>query len=195
MGQKGQLTAADPIPLNEYYRLAEGLHKDRRYLWELYCRISFCTGLRISEVRTIKWSEILDKDELVIWQRKTKKTRKIPLNESVRNRIKYLYQLLGKPELTRPVFYNKKTEKALTADYINRRLKLFRVEYRISIKNLSTHSFRKTFGRFVYDSQQNKTEALVYLNTIFQHTDIDTTRRYIGLIEDEINSVYNAIIG
>lgn len=95
---KGQLTTSDYLPIDEFNRLCDCLRKDKLYTWELYCRVSFCTALRASDVLTLRWIDILDTDELVKIEQKTKKTRSIPLNASVREKLEELYNLLGRPD-------------------------------------------------------------------------------------------------
>jgi len=81
----------------------------------------------------------------------------------------------------------------MTIQYINNKTKAWKIRYKLTLGNFSTHTFRKTFGRYIYDSTENKSEALVILNSIFKHSSIDITKVYIGLREDEINSAFNLI--
>jgi integrase len=190
---KGQLTTADYLPMEDYNRLVDGLHNDKEYLWELYCRLGFCTALRASDVLSLKWTDILEKDELGKMEGKTEKGRRIKLNNSVKKKIQELYALLGKPLTTQPVIYNPKTEKAYTLEHINRLLKTFRFKYKLPIKAFSTHTFRKTFGRYVYESSGRTAESLILLNSILRHSKLETTKIYIGLQQNEIDKVFNSI--
>ena len=69
---KGQLTTADYLPYKEFLRLLDALDRDREYLGETYCWLSFCTAFRASDVRTLKWKDVLGKKELVRIEQKTK---------------------------------------------------------------------------------------------------------------------------
>ena len=86
---KGQLTTADYLPIAEYNRLVRGLEKDGEYLWETYCWLSFCTACRASDVRTLRWKDILGKSTMTRIEQKTKKNRLIKFNRDVqeKNRI------------------------------------------------------------------------------------------------------------
>ena len=75
---KGQLTTSDYLPIEEFNRLCECLRKDKLYTWELYCRVAFCTALRASDVLTLRWSDILDTEELVKIEQKTKRHEASP---------------------------------------------------------------------------------------------------------------------
>lgn len=193
MAKKNQLTTSDYLEFNEYDRLLGRLHEDKEYLWEMYARLSFCTACRVSDVLSLKWKDILNQSLLVIVEQKTKKTRKIPFNASVKNKIVELYSLLGSPNINELIFVSKVTGGAITVQYINQKLKEFKVKYRVSIGNFSTHTFRKTFGRYVYESNNRSAESLILLNKILNHSSIDVTKTYIGITQDEINSIYNSI--
>lgn len=190
---KGQLTTADYLPIEEFNKLTESLHNDRFFLWELYCRLSFCTALRASDVRDLRWKDFLNKDTLVRTEIKTGKTRKVTFHISVKEKLSELYDLLGKPDPDNYAILNPKTNNAYSLEYINRKLKTFRVKYRLPIKAFSSHTFRKTFGRYVYESNNKSAESLILLSTIFRHSSIETTKVYIGLRQEEINGVYNSI--
>lgn len=190
---KGQLTTADYLPIEEFNRLVDSLHDDRLFLWELYCRLSFCTALRASDVLSLKWVDILEKDRLVRKETKTGKSREIILNHSVREKFSELYVLLGKPNVNTYVILNPRTKRTYSLEYINLLLKTFRVKYRLSIEHFSSHTFRKTFGRYVYEKNGKTAESLILLSTIFKHTNIETTKVYIGIRKTEINRVFNSI--
>lgn len=191
--EKGKLTTADYLPIEDFNRLVEGLHTDGLYMWELYCRLSFCTALRASDVLTLTWEDILEKEFLDKIERKTGKGRRITFNPSVQQKIKELYTLQGEPNKKGSPFLNPKTKMHYSLEYINRLLKGFKCRYRLSIKAFSTHTFRKTFGRYVYESNGRSAESLILLNSIFRHSSIDITKVYIGLRQAEIDKVFNSI--
>lgn len=190
---KGQLTTSDYLPIEEFNRLCDCLRKDKQYVWELYCRVAFCTALRISDLLTLRWTDILYKDELIITEHKTGKTRNIPLNKSVGIKLTELYEIMGKPEKNMPLIYNYRWKRTYSKEHINDMLKNFKRKYKLTIKHFSTHSFRKTFGRYVYEHCNKSAESLLFLSEILEHSDIKVTKRYIGLNKDEINSIYQYI--
>lgn len=193
MAKKNQLTKSDYLPMPEFKKLLKELHKDKKYLWELYARISFCTALRCSDVLSLTWHDIINRCSLTITEKKTGKTRKIPFNIQTQDRIDEAYILMKKPNPNELVFYNRKTRKPFTIQYINKLAKEWKEKYGLAIGNFSTHTFRKTFGRYVYDTSKDKSEALILVNSILNHSTIDVTKVYIGLRQDEVNSVFNSI--
>lgn len=190
---KGQLTTADYFAFTEYLRLLQELHQDGLYQWEAYCKISFFTALRVSDVRSTRWMDLLGKDEMIKVEKKTQKRRVIKINEEIRDDIMWMYELLGRPDPSLSVICNPRTKEPYSREYINRKLKWFRWRYRLKIKAFSTHSFRKTFGRYVYESKGRTAEALLLLNQILLHKNMDTTRRYIGLVQEDVVGVYNSL--
>lgn len=193
MGAKGVSTTADYLPFPEYLRLLQRLHADGFYQWEAYAKISFFTALRVTDVRSTCWKDILGKSELVKVEKKTGKTRHITINKEMQEEIQTLYHLLGQPNPNQSIICNPCTGKAYSREQINHVLKVFRYKYKLKIRAFSTHSFRKTFGRYVYESMGRTGEALIILNQIFQHKDMDTTRRYIGLLQEDVANVYASL--
>lgn len=190
---RGQLTTADYLPIAEYNRLVRGLEKDGEYLWETYCWLSFCTACRASDVRVLRWKDILWKDTLTQIERKTKKNRLIKFNRDVQEKNLFLYGMLGQPDPEQYIFLSPRTGRPYSLEHINKLLKVFRVRYRLPIRAFSTHTFRKTFGRYVYELMGRSAEALILLNQIFRHSNLETTRRYIGLAQEDINKVFDSI--
>lgn len=193
MAKKNQLTTSDYLKYSEYERLLECLHNDGLYQWEMYARASFCTACRASDVMRFKWGDLLDKASITVTEQKTGKTRIIPLNTSVQKKFKELYELMGRPDRKDFILHNDREDHSITIQHINRMLKTMKRKYRLDIQHFSTHTFRKTFGRFVYESYNRSAESLILLNKIFKHTSIAITKAYIGITQDEISSVFNSI--
>lgn len=193
MSKKGQRTTSDYLPITEYWRLLQCLHNDQFFQWEAYCKISFCTSLRVSDVRTTTWGDLLNTQEFIKTEKKTKKTREILINKEIRDDIMRMHRLLGKPNRGTSVICNPRTGEPYTPQFINRKLKWFRWKYQLPIKRFSTHTFRKTFGRYVYESLGRTPDALVRLSQIFDHKNIETTRRYIGLDQVDIVQVFESL--
>lgn len=194
MARKNQLTTSDPLSFSEYTRLLDCLHNDGRYIWEMYARLSFCTACRVSDVLKLRWNDILNKSAIVVTEQKTGKTRRIPFNPSVQQKFKELYELLDRPDKKDYVFVSRgERDTHFTCQYVNRMLKQFKKDYKLSVNHFSTHTFRKTFGRYVYDTHDHSAESLILLNKIFKHHSIEITKTYIGITQEEISSIYESI--
>lgn len=192
MAKKGVLTTADYLPYEEYKVVLNKLHIDKRYIDELYFVIAFSTALRVSDIIQLRWEDILDTTSLTCIEIKTGKTRKIKINHTVQERISLLYELLGRPYKGWFLFKDS-LEENITPQTINRRLKYIKDKYGLTVGNFSTHTFRKTFGRYVYEKMDRSQEALLLLCMTFNHSNPSVTLRYLGIRQDEINSLYDSI--
>ena len=182
-------TTSEPLDFDEFKGLLGKLRENGEYKWELYCLVSFCTAFRVSDVKTTTWEDIFNKNDFVKIEQKTQKMRKIPIGHSFQKRLRELYSLMGCPDMNSTVLLNERTGGPYSTQYINRTLKKWIGPYRLSIKKFSTHSFRKTFGRYVWEMMGKTMEALMLLCLIFKHD----TMIYIGIRQDEINGVFKMI--
>ena len=77
---------------------------------------------------------------------------------------------------------------------INRHLKTIKQQYGLKVQNLSSHSFRKTFGRKIVQNAGEQSEmALIKLSEIYNHASPMITRRYLGLRAEELNEIYEGL--
>lgn len=193
MARKGLSTTADYLPFDELKKLFEGLHRDKLYKWEAYCKVSYCTAFRISDVRTTRWMDILHQSELIKMEQKTKKSRLITFSQEIADNIAQLYELAGSPDPSLSVICNPHTHQPYSREYINRRLKYFRVRYQVNIRHFSTHSFRKTFARNTFEANGGTMKALSLIQKILNHKNPQTTLIYMGYVQDDINEIYNSL--
>ena len=194
MAKKNQLTAADIFTYVEYKNLVDRLHEDGEYRIELFARLQFCTACRAGDVLNFRWKDILHKDKLVVTEQKTGKTRAITFNTTVCKTFSDLYKLLGEPDKDQLIFKSPYGEdKPISIQFVNRELKRIKRKYRLKIGNFSTHTFRKTFGRYVYDKNNHSAESLILLNKIYKHSSLEITKTYIGITQDEIDGIFNSI--
>lgn len=194
MSVKGQLTTADYMTYEQFNYLCDCLRKDKQYMWELYCRVSFCTANRISDVLKLRRKDILGKNKVVRLEQKTQKGRQVKFNKTVQDKFIELYELLGKPDTEQYLIFNPKRKKAYHQNTVNLKQTEFKYKYKVKIENFTSHTFRKTFGRWVYESNNRSGEALILLNSIFRHSNLETTKIFIGLQQDDINKVFESIV-
>jgi integrase len=82
---------------------------------------------------------------------------------------------------------------AVSTQFINRKLKEIKVVYRLKIDHFSTHSFRKTFGRRIWEQDNHSEKSLIMLSEIFNHSGTVITRKYLGIRQEEIANVYELL--
>jgi len=148
-------------------------------------------GLRISDLLNIKWNDVLKKDELVIIESKTKKQRVITINPMVKEAIEHCSNKRDEDNRWKSDFIlSNQWGGKISVSYINRRLKVIFKKYNVKVQNPSSHTLRKTFGKRIWDSDNQSERSLIYLSEIFNHSSTTVTRRYIGINDQKIKSFY-----
>ena len=100
MSLKYSNTTADFLQWDEAMNLIRKLAKDGNYKMSLLIALGCFTGLRISDILSLRWNQILDTDEFTIIEHKTKKKRTIRVNLQLRKHIRDCYEHI-KPVLNR----------------------------------------------------------------------------------------------
>ena len=187
MSLKGSHTTADYLPWNDMQLLVQKLERDKQYPFALMIALGSYTGLRISDLLPLKWEEVISQEHLRITEKKTGKMRNIHLHKDVRQTLIRIHQELNAP-ITDHLFKSREG-RVYSLQYINRKLKKLNKYYQLNI-SFSTHTFRKTFGRRIWDKNDNSEKSLILLGQIFNHTSVAITKRYLGIREQEIKNVY-----
>ncbi|MBN8695189.1 MAG: tyrosine-type recombinase/integrase [Bacteroidetes bacterium] len=192
---KRKQTATSGMEWNTMLGLTQRLKQDKQYRDYLMITVGCYFGLRIGDLLSLRWSDVIDKDELILTEQKTKKSRKITINPKVSEAINLCLNKLrsdGTFSETGYLFSNR-WGGPVTISYVNKRLKVVFKKYNVNVKNPSSHTLRKTFGKRIYESDNKSEKALIYLSEIFSHSSISTTRRYIGITQEHIADMYLAL--
>lgn len=193
MSLKYSTTTADFLEWNQMIHLVRRLYADSNYTYSLLIALGSFWGLRISDLRCLRWSDILDKEEITVIEKKTGKRRVITISAQLQRHITDCFKSLSPSSQECPCFVSQMGT-VLTTQRINSVLKELKKRYRLQINNISSHSMRKTFGRqIVVMAGDNSEMALIKLSEIFGHSSTAITRRYLGLRQQEISEVYNAL--
>jgi integrase len=194
MSKLGQITTTSFIDWNDFISLITRLEKDKEYKFCLLVSIGVFTGLRISDLLTLKYLDILEDDVFLITEKKTKKDRSIKVNSTLKEIVQRVYNKLNVSNPNELIFLNKYGTKSIDKSYVNVKLKELFLKYRIKVKgNVSTHTFRKTLGRRVVEVNNYSSESLVLLMELFGHSNMGITKRYLGITKDEIHNVYDCL--
>ena len=81
MSLKYSSTTADYLVWSDAMNLIRKLAKDENYKISLLIALGCFTGLRISDILSLRWKQILDADEFTVIEKKTDKVRTIRLNQ------------------------------------------------------------------------------------------------------------------
>ena len=182
-----RLTKSDYIDFDKCLNTGRRLiNSDKKSVIGLYIIVSIYTGLRISDVLRLKWSDLM-KEDLVIKEKKTKKLRTIKINSTIHS-VLSKFNLNGEDDF---IFKSQKGS-VFSIQQINRVLKeIFSTESKHL--NISSHSLRKSFGRRVYENNNESEKSLVYLSELFNHTSLSITRKYLGIRQEELNDIYMSL--
>ena len=187
MSVKNSKTTADYLDfdstLNKSMRLLKNDPKNYKIAFLAIVGINF--GLRISDILSLKHKDI-KKDSFTLIERKTGKQRIIEVNDNVKKGYDIYRKRLGLINDDDFIFISQKGS-VFSIRQVNRMLQS---NYGSKKKNVSSHSLRKTFGRRVWDNDNNSERALILLSKIFNHSTTQTTRTYLGIQQEEISNVY-----
>ena len=147
------------------------------------------TALRISDLLRLSWEDVYDfkngrvKASIEIVEKKTLKTTIIALH---REAIVALTLFASQAALYgRPLIENPKTKKAISRIHAYR-LICGAAEALAFKDRVSCHSLRKTLG---YHAWKSGVSPAVIME-IYNHSSLAITRRYLGVTQDDKNTVY-----
>lgn len=148
--------------------------------------IGINTGLRISDIIKLKVSDLMTEEKSVklhidIIEKKTEKRKRFRINNIVAEEIRIYAKNMKDTDF---IFKSRKGNKPITRIQAYRILN--EVAKNIGLKEIGTHTLRKTFGYHFY--YENKDIAM--LQKLFNHSSASITLRYIGIAQDEIDEAY-----
>lgn len=160
----------------------------------LFC-FGIYTGLRISDVLTIKVKDVLGKDHFHIVEQKTKKARQRSRTYTVRKRlpiVKKLKRLISEFCSTlHPNDYIFKSRQGKNKPITRVRAYdiLREAAHHCDLKEIGTHTLRKTCGYLIY----KETKDIALVQEILGHSTPYITKRYIGLNQEAIEDAFNVL--
>ena len=200
---KEEITAMLKV-LDKHIEEAKDDEKRRfAYRNKLLFLIGINIGIRGSDLRTLKWSFFFDKHDDVLEfkdryvlqpmkQRKQKKFVKLYFNQTVKTSINDYISKYPIENLDDYLFSSRKGDEPIEVKSLWRIIKNTAIEAGIK-QNIGSHSLRKTWGFWCFHEAQDKNKALVTLQQCFNHSSTQVTLKYIGLMDDEIEDMYNSI--
>ena len=194
MSLKGSTTRADYIEWNTAVNLVHRLFRDGDYRMSLLIGCGIFFGLRISDLLQLSWSMLLDGDSFTLTEQKTGKQRTVRINRDFQKHIRACHKAMRITDNTSKCFINT-SGIPLSVQRVNVLLKQIKVKYGLkSVRNISSHSLRKTFGRKVFESAgENANMALVRLSELFNHSNVAITKIYLGIRQEELLETYDLL--
>ena len=194
MSVRNSYTTADYLEWDTAMALIRKLYNDKDYRFSLLFGCGCFFGLRISDLRKLTWSMLLDDVSFMLNEQKTGKRRQIKINKGFQRHIQDCYDALKITDRQQPCFISNKGG-VYSIQRINAHFKEIKAKYRLQIKNFSSHTMRKTFGRRVVESAPSGEVEMQFLRlqTIFNHSSPQITRAYLGFRQKEISDVYDSL--
>ena len=179
---KGRITKSNYIDFDKAYNAALRMKGTKNENFGFYIVVAIHTGLRIGDILKMKRKNFED-GVYQLREQKTGKAKTLPFNTKV---LEYYNELRNKSEI---VF---RSNKGMT--YSNQQInKKIKQTFKAKNKNYSSHSLRKSFGRKVYEMNNQSEDALVNLSLIYNHSDLRVTRTYLDITQEKLDSIYLGI--
>lgn len=146
--------------------------KERDYIFFL---IGINTGLRAGDLVKLKTAVFRNKRRIELKEGKTKKQRIVTIGQQIYEEVQAYIQSLDSEWL-----FPSQKGSHITVTQAYRQLQ--KAADWAGIESIGTHTMRKTFGYFFYKQTKNIAQLMV----IFNHSNQETTLRYIGVTQAEI---------
>ena len=193
MAARNQYRTSDYMEWDTMLSLIRRLYRDGDYRMSLLIGCGSFFGLRISDLRTLTWSMLLDDDKFTLNEKKTGKRRTVKINKDFQKHIADCFSALKIENKDEKCFLSHK-KVVFSTQRINILFKEIKSKYHLKVEHFSTHTMRKTFGRKVYESAGNDAAmALMRLSELFNHSSPKITKVYLGIRQEELLSTYDML--
>ena len=195
-GKKEKNMKTTPIRKKEDIKLIKDYFlKDQKYRDYCLFVIGINTSLRISDILNIHWNEVYDfeyhkfKEHLVLCEQKTGKINCIAINQSCKNAMILLMEH-EKPVSPKGYIFcpGNDTQKHISRNRAWHIIKKAAEDNHLD-GNISCHSLRKTFG---YHAWQTGVQPALIME-IYNHSNINITKRYLSIDQDEKDNLFHNI--
>lgn len=155
------------------------------------------TGLRVSDLLSMKWSLFLDRSGTIekvnsrisIKEQKTGKAKIFIMNKSIHYAVKKYYATLKNVSRDDYIFASHSRKKGYSHSITRQYVWLLLNKYAKMVGihgSIGTHTLRKTFGYQLY----KKGVSVEYIQKMLNHSSSSTTLRYIGITQEELDEIY-----
>lgn len=194
MSLLGQKTTTTSMDWSDFTSLISKLERDGEFKFCLLIAIGVFTGLRISDLLQLRFNQFENTEILTILEKKTKKTRRIKINQDLKDIVGRIKVKMGVVDMNQFIFLNRYRTKPIDKSYVNVKLKEILKHYNIQLEgNASSHLFRKTLGNRVLRLNNYSNESVILLMELFGHSSPSITKKYLGIREREIHDVYDSL--
>jgi len=197
---------AEPIKsMDDILRISQFLIDSKRYRDNMLFIVGINFGLRISDLRTLRFSHLINddftfRDRFPILEKKTKNTRKhqrnryVTINTAVVEAVTLYLENSTNVHLSDYMFRSESNNGSNENKPISKQavdLMLKGIARDLGLGNrMATHSLRKTFAYHQMVMSGNDPRKLLLLQKIFGHSTAAQTLDYIGITSEEIDEAY-----
>lgn len=186
--------------LDKHIEESDGVKRQIACRNKMMFLIGINVGLRASDITRVKWNFFLNddgtfKDFYSLQPKKTRKQGKFVkmfFNKAVKKAITDYIDKYPIEDMDEYLFKSRKGNEPISEASLWRIIKNTAEEAGIK-KNIGSHSLRKTWGYHVWHEAEDKNKALVTLQFAFNHSSTQTTMKYIGLLDSEIEELFYSI--
>ena len=183
------MSTTQPIRNLEHVRALSNYHLHLgQYRNHLLIIFGLHSALRVGDMLTIRWRDVYDfsnncaRKTLTLREQKTGKSKTLALHTKI---AKALQQSVCTAKPHQFLFANPNTGKAITRTQARRIIRDAGEAINLP-GQISCHSLRKTFG---YHAWKSGTSPAIIME-IYNHSNLNTTRRYLGIAQDDLDTVY-----
>ena len=148
-----------------------------------------CTALRISDLLRLTWGDVYDAksgvfhSHISVIERKTGKAKTIALNKQATKALRLCYQ----HRRSNFIFANNRSDGRAISRIQAWRIIRAAVDA-VGIRGkVACHSLRKSWG---YHAWTSGNVSPVVIMDILNHSSYETTRRYLGIAQDDLDKAY-----
>lgn len=199
----------DPIrSKNDVERIKEYFLSNKRQGLRNYAiwTMGINVGLRAGDLLSIKTYQVYQNGQVVdrfrIYEQKTKKYRMIVLNDSAKEAIGLYLDSLAHIDADSYLFHSQKGngQTQLRRDTLTHIMKDAQRDLELK-ENVGTHSMRKTFAYNAYrnayaqvkENPEATMKALPLLMQTLNHSSEAMTLKYMGLLQEDMDNLYNGL--
>ncbi|WP_017187839.1 site-specific integrase [Alkalibacillus haloalkaliphilus] len=136
------------------------------------------TGLRISDLLSLKVEDVKNKTHITIQEQKTGKMKRFRINNDLNDHIsEYIANMSDQDYLFKSKRSNQPIKRVQAYKILNE------AAQKAGVSEIGTHTLRKTFGYHFY----KRTKDVALLQDIFNHSAPSITLRYIGINQEVID--------
>ena len=148
-----------------------------------------CTALRVSDLLCLKWSDVYDKRlqqfrrHITLTEKKTGKRKTVALHKQALLALRRYYPYRRGEYI---FVSNRQDGRPISRIQAWRIVHAAVMAVNISGK-IACHSLRKTWG---YHAWTSNAISPVIIMDIYNHSSYDVTRRYLGIVQDDLDHAY-----